>query len=509
MSEPTPRQLFFKVFPSIALPMFMASVDSTIVATALPAIAGTLGEVERVSWVVVSYLVATTIAAPVYGRLGDALGRRRMMFGALALFVAASGACVVAPSILWLTLARVVQGLGGGGLMTLSQALVGEIIPPRERGRYQGYTASVFMTSSTFGPVAGGWLTQHLGWQSVFWINLPLGVIALILVQRLPIRSKPGGRFQFDFTGLALFSFFIAPLLLALEQARKFAWDAVPAALALFAVAVVSLRFLLRQQMLAALPLLPVSLLRQTAIWRTELMAATTGATLVPLVTFVPIYLQVVRGTTPSETGLYLVPLTMFIAVGSMMTGQIITRTGRSAIIPSIGLSMLAVVLACLAVFSPILTLSQLPFMFCAIALLNGTPMPVVQTTVQMLAGPRQLGAASASVQFSRSIGAALGTALVGAVLFGTLAAVDPATAALFGDLVESGPQALAGLPPERVAVVQEEISHAFQAAFAAIAVFSAMGACLAWSLPVRRIENRPQAPVRLDEAAEAPTPGE
>ena len=153
MPEPTSKNLFFSVFPSIMLPMFLAGVDGTIVATALPAIAGTLGQVERVSWVVISYLVATTIAAPVYGRLGDALGRRRMMFTALIVFVVSSAACAMAPSILALTAARVVQGLGGGGLMTLSQALVGEVVPPRERGRYQGYTASVFMTASTFGPV--------------------------------------------------------------------------------------------------------------------------------------------------------------------------------------------------------------------------------------------------------------------------------------------------------------------------------------------------------------------
>ena len=171
------RKLFFAVFPSIMLPMFLAAIDQTIVATALPAIAGSLGEVERVSWVVVSYLVASTIAAPVYGRLGDVLGRRRMMFVALGVFVAASVLCALASSIVWLTAARLLQGLGAGGLMTLSQALVGEAVPPRERARYQGYMAGVFVCSSTFGPVAGGWLTQHFGWHSVFMVNLPLDLL--------------------------------------------------------------------------------------------------------------------------------------------------------------------------------------------------------------------------------------------------------------------------------------------------------------------------------------------
>jgi len=158
---PSPRAVFWTVFPSIMLPMFLAVADQTIVATALPAIASDLGDVERLSWVVVSYLIANTIAAPVYGRLGDSFGRRRMMLAALALFIAGSVLCALAPSIEFLTATRVLQGFGGGGLMTLSQALVGETISPRERGRYQGYLAGVMVGSSTFGPIAGGYLTSR------------------------------------------------------------------------------------------------------------------------------------------------------------------------------------------------------------------------------------------------------------------------------------------------------------------------------------------------------------
>ena len=157
------------------LPMFLAVVDQTIVATALPAIAASLGGVERVSWVVVAYLVAGTIAAPVYGQLRDVYGGKRMMFVALGIFLAASVMCAMSTSIEMLAVARILQGLGGGGLMTLSQALIGETIPPRERARYQGYLAGVMVTSSTFGPVVGGLLTQHFGWRSVFLVNIPLG----------------------------------------------------------------------------------------------------------------------------------------------------------------------------------------------------------------------------------------------------------------------------------------------------------------------------------------------
>src|SRR6202166_4167856 len=168
------------------LPMFLAAVDQTIVSTALPAIVASTGEVERASWIVVSYLIASTVAAPVYGRLGDEYGRRRLMIVGLCIFVAASLLCALCTSIETLTAARVLQGLGGGGLMTLSQALVGEAIPPRERARYQGYLAGVGISANAFGPVAGGFMAQPLGWQSIFLINLPIGLGAIALTWRLP-----------------------------------------------------------------------------------------------------------------------------------------------------------------------------------------------------------------------------------------------------------------------------------------------------------------------------------
>ena len=221
--KPTPdttRGLFFRVFPSIMLPMFLAVVDQTIVATALPAIAATVGEIGRVSWVVVAYLIANTVAAPIYGQLGDVFGRKRMMFVALAIFMTASVLCALSQNIEMLTLARIVQGLGGGGLMTLSQALIGETIPPRERGRYQGYLAGVVVMSSTFGPVAGGFLTHYFGWRSVFLINLPIGVNAAFLTTRLQPHAGEREEWRFDTWGLVLFVLFVGPILLALDQAQ-------------------------------------------------------------------------------------------------------------------------------------------------------------------------------------------------------------------------------------------------------------------------------------------------
>ena len=488
VGAPEASRLFFRVFPSIMLPMFLAVVDQTIVATALPAIAATLGQIGRASWVVIAYLIANTVAAPVYGQLGDVFGRKRMMFIALAIFMSASILCALSQSIEMLTGARILQGLGGGGLMTLSQALIGETIPPRERGRYQGYLAGVMVTSSTFGPVVGGFLTHYFGWRSVFLVNLPIGVIAVLLTMRLSPHAGTRGEWRFDMPGLFWFVLFVVPILLALDEAQRWEPRMLLSILALIGLSIASLGLLLRQENRAQTPLLPVELLRQAAIWRSDALAACHGAALVSMITFLPIYLQAVRGLTPQSTGLLLLPLTAGIGVGSMITGRIVTRTGLTTIFPIWGLVVVTFNLVLFALLASRLPTVYLPWLFGWNALFMGTVMGVVQVTVQAVAGPKMLGAGAASVQFSRSVGAALGTAIVAAVLFSVLAAADPDTARLFAVMVQRGPNAMATLEPARQAVVQAEIAEAFQAAFLAMAAFTGIGLLLAWSIPVRRI---------------------
>ena len=422
------------------LPMFLAVADQTIVATALPTIASNLGEIERASWVVVSYLIANTIAAPVYGRLGDTFGRRLMMFVALAIFMLGSVLCALAPTIELLTAFRVLQGFGGGGLMTLSQALIGEAIPPRERGRYQGYLAGIAVSSNTFGPVAGGYLTQAFGWQSIFLINIPLGLLAFMFVFRIPPRQGDRRRTTFDSPGLILFILFVGPVILALEQVQRMEMSTLPMALGLLGFGLVALGLLAFQERLTAAPLIPPRLFRQASIWRADAMAACHGAALVSLITFLPIYLRAVRGASPAETGLILLPLTAGIGLGSMFTGQMVTRTGYTAVFPTYGLMAATASLVLLAFWIPHLTTGEMAWAFCVVALFMGTVMGVVQVTVQAESGPRLLGTGAAMVQFSRSVGAAFGTATVAAILFSILAATDRDTASLFGTIIEQGP---------------------------------------------------------------------
>ena len=479
---------FFTVFPAIMLPMFLAVVDQTIVATALPAIAASTGQVERASWVVVAYLIAATIAAPIYGRLGDAFDRRRMLYVALAISIVASLMCAVAPNIELLAVARIVQGAGGGGLMTMSQALIGEAIPPRERARFQGYLASIAVCANSFGPIVGGLMTEHFGWRSIFLINIPISLTALVLVWRLPRRMTERTEWRADPVGLVLFTVFVVTMLLALERAQRVDLASLPLAVGLFAAGIVALVLLIAQENRAPAPLIPVALLRRPEIWRSDALAACHGGALVSLITFLPIYLQVVRGESPSTTGLLLVPLTVGIGTGSLLTGRLVSRTGLTTVFPVVGLVIVALNMLALALWASALSLTALAALMLWHGLFTGTVMGVVQVTVQSAAGPARLGEAAASVQFSRSIGAAFGTAIVAAVLFAVLSLRNPEAARAFATMVEHGRALAPSLAPEQRAAIQADIAGAFGAAFLAMAAFSAAGFFLALTNPLRRI---------------------
>lgn len=479
---------FLTIFPSIMLPMFLAVVDQTIVATALPAIAAATGEVERASWIVVSYLIAATVAAPIYGRLGDSFGRRKVMFTALSLFIVASVLCAMAPTVELLSLARILQGLGGGGLMTLSQALVGETIPPRERARYQGYLAAVAVCANTFGPVAGGFLTEHFGWQAIFLVNLPIGLGAMALTTRLPNSAAERLPWRADPGGLFFFTLFVATTLLALEQVQHAELASLPLGGVLFVTGIVALLLLVRQENRAASPLIPLALLRQPAIWRSDALAACHGAALVSLITFLPVYLEVVRGFTPSTTGLLLVPLTIGIGTGSLVTGRLVNTTGLTTVFPTVGLTLCTGNFIVLAFFASGLGTTGLAVLLLLTGLFMGTVMGVVQVSVQSAAGQMRLGEAAASVQFSRSIGAAFGTALVATLLFGVLAIRNPDAAAVFAAMVEHAKNAGATLSADQRAAIAGDIASAFQAAFLLMALFTTGGFFLALTNPLRRI---------------------
>ena len=485
---PPHRSLFRTVVPPIVLPVFLAAADGTVVATALPAIAASLGEVDKLSWIVVANLIASTVAAPAYGRLADLFGRRRMMVIALCVFMVASVCCAMAPTLPLLLAARVLQGLGGGGLMTLAQALLGELVPPRERGSYQGYLSANIVAGATVGPVAGGFITEMWGWHAVFLAYLPLGLIAIALVMRLP-KSKPSGtRGGFDMPGMALLTLFIVPLLMAVSQLQKLDPAILPRFGLLLAFSGAALAALLVQQKRAASPLLALPLMKIPAFWRADVMAACSGASLTAMITFLPIYFQVVAGATPGQAGLLLIPLTAAVSSGSVVTGWLISRTGRTAVFPMVGLTITALTLVALALWAPLLSRVELAWVLALGGLCQGTAMLTAQITVQAVGGVRNLGAAAASAQLSRSLGSAFGAATAGAVLFGVLSALNPDTATLFFDMVRQGPGVLASLTADHRALVQQEVAAAFRGVFLTVACFAGITVAMAATLPLRRL---------------------
>ena len=485
---PDRTNLFRTIVPPIILPVFLAAADGTVVATALPAIAATFGEVERLSWVVVANLIASTVAAPAYGRLADLFGRREVMIAALVVFMLAACLCAAAPTFNILLVARVIQGLGAGGLMTLAQALLGEHVPPRRRGSYQGYLSANIVAGSTLGPVAGGFLTELWGWQSVFLCYLPLGAIAILLVTRLPAGIRGSRRAGFDAPGMVLLTTFIVPLLLAVSQLQRLNAGTVPRFAFLLALAGAGLAALLWQQRRAASPLLALPLLRLPAFWRADVMGACSGASLTAMTTFLPLYFQIVAGATPAESGLLLIPLTGAVSSGSVLTGWLISRSGRTAIFPAVGLAITAATLIALAIWAPRLDRVALAWVLALGGVCQGSAMITAQITVQAVSGIRNLGAAAASVQLSRSLGSAFGAAVAGAVLFGVLSLTDPVAAHLFFDMVRRGAGVLTALPPAQQALIQSEIADAFRGVFLTVACFSCIIVVMASTTPSRRL---------------------
>lgn len=469
------------------LPMFVGIMDQTIVATALPAIAASLGEVDRIAWIVVSYLIATATIAPVYGRLGDAFGRRRMMFVALSVTIVGSTISAQSSSIEMLIVGRLVQGLGGGGLLSLSHALIGQSVPPVDRARYQGFLATVAVTASVFGPVVGGFLTEHFGWRSIFVLNIPLAALAMALVFRLPQRSTPFERFRFDFPGLLLLALFVSSLLVFVEKVKHLEAIDTTYVAALAVIAIVSVALLYLREKKASNPLLPIPLLTKPNIWRCDLMALTHGGLFVAIISLLPLYLSAVRGLSASEIGLFMLPMTAMIGIGSSITGQLVARTGRTMIFPTVGLSVTTVVLVVLAYVVNDLSIVGLSWFLGTLSFFLGSVMAVVQVTILSEAGP-YLGTATASIQLSRSLGAAAGTAIASAVLFAVIAMTGTEVSRELLALLQGSEEALASLSDGAEAIIRGNVATAFQAVFLTTAVYSAITLVLAWSMPRRTL---------------------
>jgi EmrB/QacA subfamily drug resistance transporter len=393
--------------------MFLGSIDQTIVAAALPIIARSFGGLALTTWVVTGYLLAATISALISGRLGDAFGRRRVLFWSLSLFLVGSFVCAMSSSLIALVIGRCVQGCGGGGLMTLAQALIGEVVSPKERGRFQGWFGAVFALASTIGPAAGGLMTDYIGWHSIFWINLPLSALAGVAASRL--RPKSGtGKFRTDRSGILLFTAATVTLLVALTFAGR-APAQKPVELTLLILSILCFLFFCHVERRSHDPLLPPHLFEKPVVWRSALAVLLFAAVLFGLIVQLPLFLQVEFGISTTASGLLLIPLTTAQVFISTATGLKISSTGKPRNFMLVGLATVTVLLIALVPLHHGAFLVALLTLFVGAGL--GSTMPAAQTMVQWAAGDQELGEATGVLSFSRSVGGVLGTAITSAVL--------------------------------------------------------------------------------------------
>ncbi len=423
MDAPLDRRRILVVVSGLMLVMLLASLDQTIVSTALPTIVRDLGGLDHLSWVVTAYLLAVTAVTPLYGKLGDLYGRKIVLQGALVIFLIGSALCGLANGMTELIAFRAIQGLGGGGLMVSAQAAIGDVVPPSERGRYQGLFGAVFGISAVAGPLLGGWMTTHISWQSIFYINIPLGILALgVLAVTLPPVSERRSH-KIDYAGTALLAVGLSAIILLTTLGGN-TYDWVSAQIVgMGIVGVVCLVVLGFVEQRAAEPILPPALFKNRVFVVTSAVALVVGFALFGALTFLPLFQQTVRGLSPTASGLQLLPVMGGLLVSSILSGQIITRTGRYKVFPILGTAVAALGLWLLSSLDENTSEGVAALHMLILGLGLGMVMQVLVLAVQNAMPYDMLGVATSGSTLFRSIGGSLGTAVLGAIFTARLAA--------------------------------------------------------------------------------------
>jgi EmrB/QacA subfamily drug resistance transporter len=405
----------------ILLAMFLGALDQTIVATALPTIGRDLQDVDSLSWVVTAYLLTATAVTPLYGKLSDIHGRRLMLLVAIGIFATASVGCALAPTMPVLILARGLQGLGGGGLLSLAQTIVADVVPPIERGRYQGYIGTVFAASSVGGPVLGGFFAEHLHWSLIFWINLPLGLVAFLMtnnvLKQLPRHTRR--RHQLDIVGAAMMMVATITLLLALTWGgTRYPWSSPTIAGLLVASAVISAVFVVHL-LTAREPFLPLPVMFNPVVGVGTASVTCVFGTMVALTVFVPLYYEVVLGLSAGQSGIALMPQLAGTVIGSTLAGRAMVTVRRYKRMPVAGLLIAIAALAVVAVKPAGLPLPVVAGVMGVAGLGIGSLFPITTVSIQNAVRPYQLGTATGVMNFFRSLGGALMVSVFGAIVLG------------------------------------------------------------------------------------------
>lgn len=409
------------IFSALMLGMMLAALDQTIVATALPTIVRDLGGLDQLSWVVTAYMLASTITAPMWGKLGDLIGRKSIFLASIAIFLVGSMLAGISREMVDLILFRALQGLGAGGLMVTAQAIVGDVVSPRERARYQGLFGAVFGLSSVAGPLLGGYFTDQLSWRWIFYVNLPLGVLAFAVATfALPAISKREN-VRFDILGTVLIAAGSASLILVTSLGgTRLPWFS-PLALGLATLGILLMTTFAFVEMDAVEPVVPPSLFKIRAFTVSAVASFIVGFAMFGAITYVPLFLQTVDGLSPTKSGLYLTAMMAGMVLMMTVSGQIIARTGHFRFFPIAGTAVFTTGLFFLATVSEQTPAFLLEALLFALGSGLGMVMQVLVVAVQGAVDRRHLGAATSAMTFSRSIGASFGVAVLGAIFANAL----------------------------------------------------------------------------------------
>ncbi|MEJ1977043.1 MAG: MDR family MFS transporter [Acetobacteraceae bacterium] len=478
VSAPTySHQQILRVVTGIMLCILLAALDQTVVIPAVPAIASELNAFGHLSWIVSAYLLTSTAATPIYGKLSDIYGRRALLLPALALFIVASILCALAANLPQLIAFRALQGVGGAGLMSMAQAAIADVVSPRERGRYQGYMASMWGVASVGGPIVGGFITDHLSWNYVFWINVPIGLAAMWLCNRalrlLPVRHMKA---KIDYLGAALLTSGVTAWLLVLSWGgSEYPWGS-PVIVGLSLVGLVLFAALAMHERRVQDAILPPRMFANPVFSRGVLLAFLTSLGLLGTTFLLPLFFQLIRGADASGSGLLIMPFLVFNVIGAYVGGQATRRLGRTKAI------ILGGLVASVLGFAGLVAVGRdTPFVLVFLAMGTvglgiGVCMPNVLVMVQNAAERRDVGTATGALLFLRSMGGAFGTTMVGALLtlqFASgLAAAGITTPVDLGSMRDGG--ALAALGPAAQAAGVSALAGGFRLAF---------GGCLALTL--------------------------
>jgi len=406
------------IVAGIMLAMFLSALEQTLVAPALPTIGRALGNVELLSWVVTGYLISTTVVTPLFGKLSDIYGRRRMMLVSIGVFILGSVACALAPSMEALIVGRVLQGVGGGGILPLAQTVIADLLSPRERPLIQSYTSAMFLAASILGPVLGGFLTDYVHWSLIFWINLPMGLVALILtdraLRRLPRNDRPH---RLDLAGAGLMVAAALALLLALAWGGvRYPWIS-PIIVGLF-VASAALWVAFAWRLLhAAEPFIPLTMLAEPVVLGIAAAGFFSIGTIVGLSIFIPIYVELVLAHSPSASGLVLIAFMVGATIGSMVAGRLMPKLERYKLVPVFAMPIGVAAMILFAISPGDITLIQATLLLAIGGAGMGPMWPATTVIIQNAVPLHQLGIATGTLSFSRQLGAALIVAIFAAIV--------------------------------------------------------------------------------------------